>query len=430
MEGVTVVGFVVHGIEHDALGFFGLVAIDARSGGHVKAFCTPDGVVVVHFDEGGFFLSFEGGAGGAVRFVADDEVKIRQAVCRLCLMNDVDGMVGGVGDGHVCVVMSPLGGVVKAFGAGSGGVGEFAAGDEVGIVFFFFADFAVGTDGEVVQRQFAILCPFAQGLVEQGEAGDEEEDAFTASGDLLGNAQGGEGFAGTAGHDEFAARFAACVAARHVAQRFFLVRAQGFLVFERRGLPALVASPINFAFFQVAQGDGADGGLLAVQRVSSVFRPVVGGRNDNAVAEIRFAGSGEKAVDIFFLQGVISGVVFALDGVIFAVMGGGDEVNTRVAGAAQMQFIQMGGCPCGVGLHGTVEVAVLRFSLEVVQHQALKGGTLVADGRAFGAEAGEEVLQGGHGVFFRGGLIKVLSRVVWSLPPSGGVIASPLRVLS
>ena len=68
-----------------------------------------------------------------------------------------------------------------------------------------------------------------------------------------------------------------------------------------------------------------------------------------------------------------------------------------------MQFVQMGGCPCGVGLHGTVEVAVLRFSLEVVQHQALKGGALVADGRAFGAEAGEEVLQGGHGVFFRGG---------------------------
>ena len=92
--------------------------------------------------------------------------------------------------------------------------------------------------------------------------------------------------------------------------------------------------PVNLAFFQVAQGNGADGGLLAVQRVSSVFRPVVGGGNDNAVTEIRFAGSSEEAVDIFFLQGVISGVVFALDGVIFAVMGGGDEVNTRVAGAA------------------------------------------------------------------------------------------------
>ena len=75
-----------------------------------------------------------------------------------------------------------------------------------------------------------------------------------------------------------------------------------------------------------------------------------------------------------------------------------------------MQFVQMGGCPCGVGLHGTVEVAVLRFSLEVIQHQALKGGTLIADGRALGAELGEEVLQGGHGVFFRGVLIKVLSR--------------------
>ena len=95
-------------------------------------------------------------------------------------------------------------------------------------------------------------------------------------------------------------------------------------------MPALVADPVNFAFFQVAQGDGADGGLLAVQRVSSVFRPVVGSGNDNAVAEMRFAGSGEEAVDIFFLQGVISGVVFALDGVKFTVMCFCDQINTGI----------------------------------------------------------------------------------------------------
>ena len=45
-------------------------------------------------------------------------------------------------------------------------------------------------------------------------------------------------------------------------------------------------------------------------------------------------------------------------------------------------------------LYGAVEVAVLRLVLEVVQHQALKDRALAADGRAFGAETGEELLQG------------------------------------
>ena len=103
----------------------------------------------------------------------------------------------------------------------------------------------------------------------QGGAGDEEKDAFAASGDLPGDMQGGKGFAGTAGHDEFAACFIACVAARHVAQGFSLMRAQ-FFVFARRGLPALVMRPVNLARFQVAQGDGADDGLLVVQRSGDV----------------------------------------------------------------------------------------------------------------------------------------------------------------
>lgn len=69
---------VVHGAEGDVVAFGGGLGegvVDARGGGHVEA---PDGaeeVGVVDADEVAFGLVVEGGAGGAVGFVADDEVE-------------------------------------------------------------------------------------------------------------------------------------------------------------------------------------------------------------------------------------------------------------------------------------------------------------------------------------------------------------------
>ena len=79
--------------------------------------------------------------------------------------------------------------------------------------------------------------------------------------------------------------------------------------------------------------------MLPFQCIFGVFRPFVGGRNDNAVAEVCFTRCGEEAVDVFLLQRVVRCVVFALDSVMFAREGGGDQVDACVGCAAQIQFV-------------------------------------------------------------------------------------------
>ena len=70
--------------------------------------------------------------------------------------------------------------------------------------------------------------------------------------------------------------------------------------------------------------------MLPFQCVFGVCRPFVGGGNDNAVAEVCFTRCGEEAVDVFLLQRVARCVVFALDSVVFAREGSGDQIDTSI----------------------------------------------------------------------------------------------------
>ena len=162
-------GFIVHRIQHHAFGLFGGVAVDARGGGHIQPFRALNVICVVNADKGGFVFAVKGCACGAVGFVADNQVKFGQPVLRLRLMNHVDRVVGGIDHGHcrAAVVAFVCGnGVGKAFGVGGGGKLQIAGADEYAVVVCLavFADIAVGADGEVNQRDFAVLRPFAQRL--------------------------------------------------------------------------------------------------------------------------------------------------------------------------------------------------------------------------------------------------------------------------
>ena len=164
-------------------------------------------------DKGRFFLSFKFCACGAVGFVADNQVKFGQPVLRLRLMNHVDRVVGGIDHGHcrAAVVAFVCGnGVSKAFGIGGGGKLQIAGADEYAIVVCLavFADIAVGTDGEVNQRDFAVLRPFAQRLAQQGKAGYEKQHAPPFARQIFSNPQRGKSFARAARHNQFAALFA------------------------------------------------------------------------------------------------------------------------------------------------------------------------------------------------------------------------------
>ena len=101
----------------------------------------------------------------------------------------------------------------------------------------------------------------------------------------------------------------------------------------------MVLRPVDNAVFQIGQSDFGNRNMLPFQCVFGVFRPFVGSGNDNAVAEVCFTRCGEEAVDIFLLQRVVRCVVFALDSVVFASEGGGDQVDACVGCAAQIQFV-------------------------------------------------------------------------------------------
>ena len=92
----------------------------------------------------------------------------------------------------------------------------------------------------------------------------------------------------------------------------------------------MVLRPVDNAVFQIGQGDFGNRNMLPFQCVFGVFRPFVGGGNDNAVAEVCFTRCGEEAVDVFLLQRVARCVVFALDSVVFAREGSGDQIDTSI----------------------------------------------------------------------------------------------------
>ncbi len=72
-------GLIVHRRQFGG-GFLGLglglVAVDARRGGHVEALFGFEEIRVVDFDEAGFVFARKRDAGGAVGFVANDQVEV------------------------------------------------------------------------------------------------------------------------------------------------------------------------------------------------------------------------------------------------------------------------------------------------------------------------------------------------------------------
>ena len=287
-------GFIVHRIQNHAFCCFGGFAIDAWGGGHIQPFCAFDVAGIVYADKGGFVIAVKRCTGGAVRLITNNQVKFRQPVLCLRLMNDIDGVVGGVDNGHcrAAVVAFVHGnGVGKAFGVGGGGKLQIAGAHKHAVVVCFavFADIAVGTDGEVNQRDFAVLRPFAQRLTQQGKAGYEKQHAPPFARQVFGNPQRSKGFTRAARHNQPAARFARCKAVSYPFQGFPLVFSQRFFGFEYNGGINIKLRPVYQAVFQIVQRDFGNGRLLVGQRVFGVFRPFVGGSDNQAVAEMGFA---------------------------------------------------------------------------------------------------------------------------------------------
>ena len=166
------------------------MAIDARRGGHVQALGGADVARIMNTHERAFVIALESCAGGAVGFVADNQVEIGQAMLMLGVAQHLDGVVGAEHDGHVLVVVTCGDALCQRPGIGGGREAQFVGEGLDGIVFLaptLLAHVAVRAHGETVQRHRAFLRPLGQGLLQQGQTGHEEQHALALACHRLGD---------------------------------------------------------------------------------------------------------------------------------------------------------------------------------------------------------------------------------------------------
>lgn len=393
MQLLAVERFIVHRTQGHVLlngSGFGEVGVDARRRSHVEPLLAANELGIVNAHEGGFLVVVEGGSGGAMGFVADDEIELGEAEFLLRFVDDFDGVICGKDDAHVPGVV-PLGHLFRQPPRVRGRrIAKFM--DEglnhIVVRLALLADFGVRANRETVQRRFALLSPFGQGLGQQCEAGDKEQNSFVAACDFFGDLQRCEGLAGAAGHDQLASVFAR-QAEENALDGFLLMRARFELGLEDRGGVRLVFRPVDLAGFEVVQVDACDRRLLIEERGFGVLRPLVRRGDDDSVRERSLPGSGEEAVDIAFLDAMVFRVELALDRVKFTGPARScDKVDAGVVGTDAELVGDIGQHP-----DVAVEVRVSRFVPQVDADQLFKVGALFpfSDGR--GSKGGQDFLE-------------------------------------
>ena len=344
--------------------------------------------------EGAFIVAFERRAGGAVGFVANNQVKVGQPQL-LRLVNDLDGVIGAEHDGHVLIVLPRRHAQLKALGIGGGRVTQLVREGLDGIVFLsalLLAHIAVGTHCKAVQRDGAFLRPLGQGLRQQRQTGYQKQNALALACDALGDLQAGKCLASAAGHDQLAA-ICCLKSGAHCSQRGVLVRTQRLPGLQDHGGLGLIPRPVDLAGFQVVQGDLADRRLLVDQRVLGVLAPVVGAAYDDAMSERLATGRSEKAVDVLLLKPVFRIVELALNGMddpgacFF-----GHQVDTVILGAKTVVRR-----PFGPGPDPTVQVSVGSLVAEIGKNQLLEIGALLTLGHGRTAQRCKHGAQGRFG---------------------------------
>ena len=76
---------------------FHRLIIEPWRGGHIKALCCPDIASIVDADKVAGILTCQGNTSGAVGLIANDQIKIIQALL-LCFMDRWQGLIGGKDD--------------------------------------------------------------------------------------------------------------------------------------------------------------------------------------------------------------------------------------------------------------------------------------------------------------------------------------------
>ena len=378
-------GLVVHREDVDVvarrlgLGPFG---VEARRRGHVEPLPGADALRVVRQHEGRGRVARALDAGGAVGFVAQNEVEIRGAF-----------VLGGGDDGQRLVGAEDRGHRARPRLAQRQGDRLRVGGDgdlefvERGVL-VVAPGAGVRTDADVAVRDRLLRRPFAHRLREQRDRRHQIEHPSADAGDRLGDAQRREGLAGAAGHDQLAA-VVRPEAGHYVVERGALMRAQavGFAAEGQvLGPEAGEVGPVDGAGGEIAEPQHRARRLQVADGLDGVRPPAVAGVDDDGGGE-RVAGrGGEERVEGGLGNARARRVALALDGAETAAALLGDEVDAGVGGVEPRPPRRPFGPQPDVGEPLPVE----RVLQEIRLHQPLEEPPLPG----LGAGGGPDAVQG------------------------------------
>ena len=279
----------------------GHVAIDARGRSHIEPLVAPEEFGVMDLNEVTFLFVIEGGPGGAVGFVADNQIEVIKPVLMLGAANDIEGMVGREDDTHVPGVMTFRHFAGETLGISGGRVAKFMRQclDDILVFVSLLTDCGIGANGEGMERRFALLGPLGEDLGKERETWNEKENAPPWPCISLGNLERGEGLTGAASHDELAT-VGSLEAEEGIVDGGLLMCTRVELGFENRLFVRLEFLPVDLTLLKIVEVDFVDRRGLVVQRVLGIVRPVIGRGDNDSLSEWLLAGGGEEAVDVLF----------------------------------------------------------------------------------------------------------------------------------
>ena len=180
------------------------------------------------------------------------------------------------------------------------------------------ADICIGADGEAVNGLRRFCRPFAEALRHERERGDEEKDRALRC-HALGDAEGREGLARAARHDELAT-VGGREAVHDIGERAGLVLAEFLALAEREVLRAqeIETRPVHGTLVEIVDGDEVENLCLTLACVLGVPAPLVRRRDDHPGGESRRSRRGEEGVNVLLRNRVLRQVELALDGAKFA----------------------------------------------------------------------------------------------------------------
>ena len=391
---------VIHGTEHGGL----LARLELRVliknlGGsrHVDALAARHPVIVVNLHEVRLRLIRQSHAGRAVRLIANNQVELANTRS-LSRRHRVNGVVGG--EDHLETLIQRVGvhrggqlgtvrrrGQLQILNAQVGQVGVSAT------ALLLATHLGIGTHRISMERTLNLVRELRNGLRHERQGRHHEEHTRVAAillGKLLGQANRGEGLAGTAGHNQLTA-VVLLQTFQSPCNGDVLVRAELLMRLVTDLLLARVIQgigrPVDIGITESLQAHALHGKALFLQHLLRVLRPLIGRGHDNAVRKRLTTRSRNEGIDMFLSNRAVLIVELALNGGHAAVNVLGHQVDANIAEV-------LAAIPVLPQVHLLIQAALDAVLSQELLGQTLQAVTLIARMECRGSKLVKQIVKG------------------------------------